>query len=98
MELPVIQKFGQALRVQRVAREFGIEALVRVLQVFERAGVNLSHIEKRPSGRENWRYTFFIDAEGHQKDEPLKSAINFARGDCETLHVLGSYPRARRIL
>jgi GTP diphosphokinase / guanosine-3',5'-bis(diphosphate) 3'-diphosphatase len=34
MELPVIQKFGQALRVQRVAREFGIEALVRVLQTY----------------------------------------------------------------
>lgn len=73
-------------------------ALVRVLSIFDRAGVNLTHIDKRPSGRENWSYTFFIDAEGHQKDEPLKSAINFARGDCETLHVLGSYPRARRIL
>ena len=32
MELPVIQRFSQALRVQRVEREFGIEALVRVLE------------------------------------------------------------------
>ena len=73
-------------------------ALVRVLSIFERAGVNLTHIDKRPSGRENWRYTFFIDAEGHLSDEKLKGAIRFARGDCETLSVLGSYPRARRIL
>lgn len=73
-------------------------ALVRVLSIFDRAGVNLTHIDKRPSGRENWRYTFFIDAAGHQKDEPLRSAINVARGDCERLDVLGSYPRARRIL
>jgi chorismate mutase / prephenate dehydratase len=73
-------------------------ALVRVLGIFERAGVNLSHIDKRPSGRENWRYTFFIDALGHAEEEPLKSAIHFAQGDCETLMVLGSYPRSSRIL
>lgn len=73
-------------------------ALVRVLSIFERSGVNLTHIDKRPSGRENWQYTFFVDAEGHQQDEPLRSAIRVARGDCATLNVLGSYPRARRIL
>lgn len=73
-------------------------ALVRVLSVFHRAGVNLTHIDKRPSGRENWRYTFFIDAEGHHRDEPLRSAIHFAQSHCERLSVLGSYPRARRIL
>jgi len=73
-------------------------ALVRVLSVFEHAGVNLTHIDKRPSRRENWRYTFFIDAEGHAKDEPLKSAVHFASSHCERLEVLGSYPRARRIL
>ena len=73
-------------------------ALVRVLSIFERAGVNLTHIDKRPSGRENWSYTFFIDAEGHQTDEALKAAITFARHECATLDVLGSYPRARRIL
>ncbi|MEO1129815.1 MAG: prephenate dehydratase [Planctomycetota bacterium] len=73
-------------------------ALVRVLQVFERAGVNLTHIDKRPSGRVNWTYTFFIDAEGHRDDERLQQAIAEATGHCKDLHVLGSYPRARRIL
>ncbi len=73
-------------------------ALVRVLSIFERAGVNLTHIDKRPSGRENWSYTFFIDAEGHRTDEKVKAAITFATHECATLHVLGSYPRARRIL
>nr|WP_084154674.1 bifunctional (p)ppGpp synthetase/guanosine-3',5'-bis(diphosphate) 3'-pyrophosphohydrolase [Polycyclovorans algicola] len=34
MELPVIQRFSQALRVQRVEREFGIEALVRMLETY----------------------------------------------------------------
>ncbi len=73
-------------------------ALVRVLQAFEHAGVNLTHIDKRPSGRVNWTYTFFVDAEGHRDDEPIRTAIAEATPHCKELHVLGSYPRARRIL
>ena len=72
--------------------------LVRVLSVFDRAGINLSHIEKRPSGQQNWKYTFFIDTEGHRDDPVMRMAIEQARNDCEEIYVLGSYPRATRIL
>lgn len=72
--------------------------LVRVLAIFDRAGINLSHIEKRPSGRENWKYSFFIDTEGHRDDKVMQMAIEQARNDCEEITVLGSYPRATRIL
>ncbi|MBL8746195.1 MAG: prephenate dehydratase [Phycisphaerae bacterium] len=73
-------------------------ALVSVLRVFEEAGINLTHIDKRPSGRVNWTYTFFIDAQGHQDDPKVTAAITDARTHCQHLTVLGSYPRARRIL
>ncbi|MHC4828235.1 MAG: prephenate dehydratase, partial [Planctomycetota bacterium] len=73
-------------------------ALVDVLAVFRDAEINLSHIEKRPSGRTNWEYTFFIDCEGHRGDTKLASALAGARSHCVSLKVLGSYPRARRIL
>jgi chorismate mutase/prephenate dehydratase len=73
-------------------------ALARVLTDFDNAGVNLTHIDKRPSGRTNWSYTFFIDAEGHQTDAPVAKALAAARKHCKELHVLGSYPRSRRIL
>jgi chorismate mutase/prephenate dehydratase len=73
-------------------------ALVGVLQEFQRAKVNLTHIDKRPSGRQNWTYTFFIDAEGHSSDAPVARAIAKARGHCKELAVLGSYPRSKRIL
>ena len=73
-------------------------ALARVLTDFNSAGVNLTHIDKRPSGRTNWAYTFFIDAEGHQADAPVAKALAAARRHCKELHVLGSYPRSRRIL
>lgn len=73
-------------------------ALVSVLQDFHAAGVNLTHIDKRPSGRTNWSYTFFIDAQGHAQDPLLAKAIESARRHCKELHVLGSYPRSKRIL
>jgi len=73
-------------------------ALVEVLAAFERAGVNLSHIDKRPSGRENWSYTFFVDALGHRDDEAMVRAVEDASGHCKHLVVLGSFPRAERIL
>jgi len=73
-------------------------ALVGVLQAFHSEGVNLSHIDKRPSGRENWSYSFYIDALGHRDDPAMKKAIRAARAHCKELHVLGSFPRSTRIL
>lgn len=73
-------------------------ALAKVLGDFHAAGVNLTHIDKRPGQKQNWSYTFFIDAEGHQEDEPLKKAIAKAGRHCKELAVLGSYPRSKRVL
>jgi len=73
-------------------------ALVDVLAVFRDAGINLSHIDKRPSGRTNWEYTFFIDFDGHYASPNVTEAINEARHHCLSLKVLGSYPRAQRML
>ena len=73
-------------------------ALVDVLTVFRDAEINLSHIDKRPSGRTNWEYTFFIDCEGHRSDPKMIKALEDARHHCVSLKVLGSYPRATRIL
>ncbi len=73
-------------------------ALVDVLTVFRDAQVNLSHIDKRPSGRTNWDYTFFIDCAAHRSDPAMAAAIEAARSHCVSLKVLGSYPRAKRIL
>ncbi|MHC5023994.1 MAG: prephenate dehydratase [Planctomycetota bacterium] len=73
-------------------------ALVDVLAVFRDASINLSHIDKRPSGRTNWEYTFFIDADAHQSDPTMAATIDEARRHCLSLKVLGSYPRAQRVL
>jgi len=73
-------------------------ALVSVLSVFQAAGINLSHIDKRPSGRTNWEYTFFLDAQGHRDDPDMAGAIARAGAHCKLLTVLGSYPRSKRVL
>jgi chorismate mutase/prephenate dehydratase len=73
-------------------------ALVSVLSVFEQAKINLTHIDKRPSGRDNWQYTFFIDAQGHQDDPAVAEALADAAQHCRELIVLGSFPRSTRIL
>ncbi|GJM19270.1 MAG: chorismate mutase [Phycisphaeraceae bacterium] len=78
--------------------EHAAGALVDVLAVFRDAGINLSHIDKRPSGRKNWTYSFFIDAVGHRDDDAMRDAIDEARGHCRELQVLGSFPRSKRIL
>ncbi len=73
-------------------------ALVQVLRAFADSGINLTHIDKRPSRRENWSYTFFLDAQGHRDEPTMAAAIESARQHCQDLFVLGSYPRATRIL
>ncbi len=73
-------------------------ALVRVLSVFDRAEVNLTHIDKRPSGTSTWDYTFFIDAVGHRDDANMTYVLREAAAHCRDLTVLGSYPRAKRVL
>jgi len=73
-------------------------ALAEVLDVFKENGINLTDIEKRPSKKVNWEYYFFIDAQGHQDDAGMTSAIAEARQHCLQLTVLGSYPRATEVL
>ena len=73
-------------------------ALVDVLAEFRDAGVNLAHIDKRPSGLDNWSYTFFVDLEGHRNDANVAAAIESARTHCVSLNVRGSFPRAKRVL
>jgi chorismate mutase/prephenate dehydratase len=73
-------------------------ALVDVLEVFKRNAINLTHIEKRPSGETHWDYTFFVDLEGHRDDPRIAEIIGEARAHCKNLTVLGSFPACQRVL
>jgi len=60
-------------------------------------GVSMTRIESRPSRAMRsalWEYVFFIDLEGHQKDERVAAALAELRQKAPFLKVLGSYPAA----
>ncbi len=68
-------------------------ALRQVLEVFDRAGINLSRIESRPAPGRRWEYVFLTDLEGHRLDEPVAHALHELEQMCSMVRVLGSYPR-----
>lgn len=69
-------------------------ALVDVLDVFRRFGINLTNIDTRPSQKRNFEYYFFTDLAGHHEDENVRLALEEVRQHCLQLAVLGSFPRA----
>lgn len=71
--------------------------LFKVLSPLAKTGLNMTKIESRPSRRRPWEYVFFIDLDGHQTDQTLATALADVRVACETMKILGSYPRAESI-
>ena len=69
-------------------------ALRQVLEVFDRAGINLSRIESRPAPGRRWEYVFLTDLEGHRLDPAVAAALEELEQQCSMMRVLGSYPRA----
>jgi chorismate mutase/prephenate dehydratase len=75
-------------------------SLRRALEIFDRAGLNMTRIESRPRGRHPWEYFFFVDLEGHRTEPTVAGALDALRERCDMVKVLGSYervtPAARR--
>jgi len=73
-------------------------ALADVLDVFKKRQVNLTNIESRPSKKRQWEYYFFVDCQGHRKDEKLAECLEEVKQHCLQLSVLGSYPKSDALL
>lgn len=68
--------------------------LYRVLGAFAERGINMTKIESRPSRRRPWEYVFFVDVDRHERDPAVAAALATVRAACESVKVLGSYPKA----
>jgi chorismate mutase/prephenate dehydratase len=68
--------------------------LFRTLGAFAQRGLNMTKIESRPSRRRPWEYVFFLDIDGHESDPAVAAALAEVRAACESVKVLGSYPKA----
>lgn len=73
-------------------------ALVEVLLVFQKAGINLTMLTSRPSAKADLEYNFFVDIDGHAADEHVRKALVEVKTHCHTMHVLGSYPKSTEVL
>ncbi len=70
-------------------------ALVRVLQIFADARINLTKIESRPARAELGAYIFLLDCHGHRTDPAVAAALDRLAQETTMLKVFGSYPRYR---
>lgn len=92
------QRSGDDKTAVMFTTEHKAGSLTQVLDVFRDYGLNLTHIDKRPSRNVNWEYYFFIDFLGHREDENVCKALKDASNHCKQLTVLGSFPRAREVV
>jgi prephenate dehydratase len=73
-------------------------ALVRSLQPFATAWIQLSKIESRPSRAAPWDYVFYLDFEGDPARWPAREALALMKTCCEWIQPLGTYPAATEVL
>jgi prephenate dehydratase len=68
-------------------------SLVEVLLFFARRGINMTHVESRPTRRQLGTYVFLVDVHGHRTDPELAETLQEVEQATHWLRVLGSYPR-----
>ncbi|MFA7659172.1 MAG: prephenate dehydratase [Candidatus Gastranaerophilaceae bacterium] len=68
-------------------------ALLKILQIFQNYGINLSYIDSRPSKTKFGEYTFFVDFDGHVSDEKVTKAIEEIKFHTRYYRLVGSYER-----
>ncbi|MCA9442587.1 MAG: prephenate dehydratase [Candidatus Omnitrophica bacterium] len=66
-------------------------ALFDALEPFRKSGINLTHIDSRPTKQERWEYLFFIEFEGHREESRVKCALAELESHCLHVKLLGSY-------
>ena len=75
----------------------GPGTLYQTLGYFARHDINLTRIESRPSRRIIGDWLFFIDCEGHRRDQALEVLFTELRKAVPFFKLLGSYPASRKI-
>jgi len=70
-------------------------SLYRIIENFYKFNVNLTKIESRPNKATNWEYNFYVDFEGHEKNQTISEMLEKIKKDTLFLKILGSYPSAK---
>lgn len=71
-------------------------ALHKVIGEFASRNINLTMIVSRPTKEKPWEYNFYVDFEGHRKDQKISECLEKLKNHTEFLKVLGSYPKFKQ--
>ena len=69
-------------------------ALYSVLLPFNELSLNLTHITYRPSKKDKWHYSFFLDFEGHEDEDDVRKLFKQLNNLNAEVKILGSFPKA----
>ena len=69
-------------------------ALMRAMAALDAHDINLTLIESRPTKQLPWEYVFFLDFNGHIKEDRVRKALKHLEEQSMFVTVLGSYPEA----
>ncbi|MFH1588520.1 MAG: prephenate dehydratase [Candidatus Diapherotrites archaeon] len=73
-------------------------ALVNVLEALKKENINMTKIESRPTRMKSWEYIFFVDVQGHERDEKIRKALKELEAKTSFLKVLGTYPEETEVM
>ncbi|MGH8047778.1 MAG: chorismate mutase [Chthoniobacterales bacterium] len=68
-------------------------SLVDALEPFRDAELNLNHLASRPASKGSEDVFFFVEVDGHSRDESFGEVLRELSRRCRAVKVLGSYPR-----
>ena len=66
-------------------------ALIGLLQIFYKYGLNMVNLKSRPRANKPWEYYFYIDFEGNMSSEKVRIALEEMREKSNYLQILGNY-------
>ena len=66
-------------------------ALIGLLQIFYKYGLNMVNLKSRPRANKPWEYNFYIDFEGNMSSEKVRMALEEMREKSNYLQILGNY-------
>ena len=67
-------------------------AVYEMLQPLADHGVSMTRFESRPAKNGQWEYNFYVDIQGHVKDQKIAAALDALKAHTAFFKVLGSYP------
>ncbi|PZO92345.1 MAG: prephenate dehydratase [Haemophilus parainfluenzae] len=67
-------------------------AIHAILSPFSNYGISMTKLESRPIKNNLWEYVFFIDIQGHIKEEKVALAVQKIKNKTPFVKFLGSYP------